>query len=195
MSVGTLLLILTAMAAVGGVTGVWLLILAWIDRPQHVWGMSFSRDLLEDVRKADSIVTRQKTVDDRHKLTVGVSLIGARMAYDVKFRAHGCSVTGSTRFRGRAHMMPGAEPIQMDVWMPEATGQRALLEVLWLQHRPHRHLGQRIDLRTTDMDDWRWYWRSLRFRGRRLVRTEGRWVERGQRDCPTIPDTKGAPAK
>jgi hypothetical protein len=191
-----LLLTLTAIAAVGGVTGVWLLILAWIDRPQHMWGIAFVRELIVEEPRGRVLVTRQKSLHERHKLTVIVSAIGSRSAFDVTFRVHGCSVIGSVQLKGRTQMTPAAEPVELEISIPDGEGEPALLEILWLQHRPHRHRGQRIDLRTGKTNSyWRWSWLSLRFRGwRRLSRTNGRWIERKARDCPEIPDTKGAAA-
>ena len=92
-------------------------------------------------------------------------------------------------------MTGASEPVELDIRIPENDGTPALLDITWLQHRPHRHRGQRIDLRDGGTAAyWQWSWRSLRLRDWRLFRTSGRWVERRKRDCPEIPDTKGAPA-
>lgn len=170
-----LLLILTGIAALGGVTGLWLLALALMDRPRCEWGATPQRDLFDE-----------RDIPNPHNLTLILSAIGTRPAYNVEFRARGCSLVGRERRFTRALMAAGSEPVALPLRLP-AVGPHAYMEVLWIQLRPWRRRGMRINLRTMEFADWRWQWRSIRRRGWRLCRTDGKWVECGTRAWPEVP--------
>jgi hypothetical protein len=186
---------LTAVAAVGGVTGVWLLILAWVDRPHHGWGVRVSQRRGGDAVEfhEDGRVTMPQppeSVTDRHVCTVSVNAQGTAVAYGVQVRLVGCSLLDAPRGTEVSRMTADSDPIELTVDVPEGRSP-ALVEVIWIQFRPRRRMGQRVDLRRIEGPDWhwRWQWRSLRLRGRHLARTKGNWIEHRSPRRPEIPET------
>ena len=187
------IVVLTGVAAVGGITGTWLLIWAWADRPHHGWGVRVERRQDKDSIKLreDGTATLSpppENVTGAHVCAVWIEAQGTAVAYGVQVRLVGCALIEAARGTDVSRMTADSEPITLTVDVPEGES-RALVEVIWIQFRPRRRMGQRVDLRRIDGPDWhwRWHWRSLRLRGHRPVRTRGTWVEHRPPRRPEIP--------
>jgi hypothetical protein len=86
-------------------------------------------------------------------------------------------------------MTSSSDPLEVGVKMP-IDDSPAAIEILWTQMRPSRERGILVSLREHQVSwDWRWQWRSLRWRGWRLRRTMGTWVRRRRYTTPGIPTT------
>lgn len=193
MSGDTLMLVLTAIAAVGGITGALLLGFAWLDRPVRVWGVRTERPMITEINQFpggfdESIRPAKPT--ERHEATFFVRPEGTADVFDVRIRLAGLRLMKAPEGLSATRMTPGVSPpLEVRTVVPDHGESAAFLEIHWLQLRPHRHHAQRLNVHTEQVELWRWKWRSLRRRGRRLMRTDGRWVARLNDGCQPIPET------
>jgi hypothetical protein len=185
------MLVLTAIAAVGGITGLALLIWAWIDRPHYGWGVRIARRLaIADFSNPGHGKVRQLSIGDGHEATVKVRAESTAVAYDVTLRLHGCTLKEAPDGLWSTRMEAGSDPIEVEVWIPPAGGRTegVFLDIIWNQLRPRRKRGYRVDLVGNEERWWRWRWRSLRVRNWTLRRTRGHWSPRpGLRKRPSLP--------
>jgi len=104
------LLLPTAVAALGGVTGVWLVVLAWIDRPQDGWNIHTERDRFRQVYRDDG---SQDVVpvdpDEGQKVTLAIKPVGTARMHSVEIGFTGCGVLNASETY-MPEWMPGSDP-------------------------------------------------------------------------------------
>jgi hypothetical protein len=164
----------------------------WFDRPQHDWRFQITKDN-----------SRPWTVEFE------IHAEGTAVAVNVRTRLIGfLDLTPSETKRHQSKpMTTGTEPIKMRLEFPSDEGDPAFVEIVWTTPRPLREHGRRWNGTTGDWQEWKWHWRSLRlrqsraarqgrarllgrFRGYRLVRTEGEWVPYVPRPIHEIPPSQ-----
>lgn len=158
----------------------------WLDRPHRSWRITVSRDLLKTTKNGNVEKLGIGSKEDSHVATITLCATGTAILHDVDVRVCGADFTHIDVESSVDRMVPGGEPIRVDVDIPEASNGEAYLEVIWRRNRPRRMDGERMNLRSLSWSDWRWKWSSLRWvrqpgqplhKGR-WSRTKGLWVER-----------------
>ncbi|GAA2118417.1 hypothetical protein [Streptomyces synnematoformans] len=169
----------------------------WFDRPQHAWWIRRNRERIDVVQQPGKATFRAVDFNDRHRATFLVHAIGTAIVHNVSIDVVGGKVLGSPELERIGGMTQGSEPFEFDVLVPPTSEGDAWVEIRWLLPRPLRVFGQRIHVRTGELQRWRWQWRSLRLRKRRSepwwmmrpVRTTGVWVKHDQSPLARIPGT------
>lgn len=132
---------------------------------------------------------------DAHKLELTVHSVGKPM--------HNASlqVVGATMIGGSAHrtlwspaLANGSEPLQVEVMLPAGDGP-VYAVLTWINPRPLKHHGHRLNLRTGEQEVWRWRWWAIALRRHpgdrwwqiRPARVRGRWVKWARPPLAEIP--------
>ena len=166
----------------------------WIDRPQYGWTFRTGRPpVLRPIEGGVAVRTRDPEVD--HEVEVEVYAIGTATVINVDLQFSGCTTAGKENVLNSGRMNNGSPPLSATVHVPAAaTGSdEAWAEAIWQRPRPSTRFGNRINLRTDEVQRWRWYWWSLRPRRvvgsrfrLRLIRTRGHWVPASGPPLPSL---------
>lgn len=185
-------LILAGIAAAGAIAAVPVAVWAWIDRPRYGWHFHTTRDGVQAVPIAGGTALMINDRTRAHKVQILVYAVGTATVINVSLRFVGCQPIGSDNDLLSPRIERGAEPLRATVVVPAVESGDAWAEVVWERIRPHRQFGIRINLRTEEVQSWRWSWlptptwqrtRRLRLRFER----GGRWSRHGRRVTPSLP--------
>lgn len=184
----------------------------WLDRPQTAFRFNTSRDRTRQIPRphqpgetsVDIVPIDHET--DAFETTVKVFYEGDKVVRNVYFRPAGSMklIPGEKEDVFRSRMVADSAPLEIQARVPDHDRQEdePYIEIVWTTLRPCRHHGQRLHLRTNELETWQWSWWPWGIRKRphekwwkhRLVRTRGRWTIDRYVPLVTIPmDPRHAP--
>jgi hypothetical protein len=111
------LLVLSATAAVvAAVTGIWLVVWGWIDRPQLGWNFHIKRDPFRGVDRDDGrdVVLADRSESD--KVALAIKPLGTARMVEIRFS--GCRVLNVSDPTYMPEWMPGSDSLKFEVMLP-----------------------------------------------------------------------------